>query len=62
MVLKKKFSSNLSLLSFFFKSPIDDDRQPIINSFFKQRNAIVNFIKVCCGLPIDDFLLLHKRF
>ena len=60
--VEKKFSSNLSLLSFFFKSPIDDDRQPIINSFFKQRNAIGNFIKVCCGLPIDDFLLLHKRF
>jgi myo-inositol-1-phosphate synthase len=59
---EKKFSSNLSLLSFFFKSPIDDDKQPIINSFFKQRNAISNFIKVCCGLPIDDFLNLHTRF
>ena len=57
----KGFSSNLSLLSFFFKSPVDDGVQPIINSFFKQRNAISNFIKVCCGLPPDDFLALHTR-
>ena len=56
------FSPNLSLLSFFFKSPIDDEKQPVINAFFKQRNAINNFIKICCGLPIDDFLALHTRF
>ena len=56
------FTPNLSLLSFFFKSPIDDEKQPVINAFFKQRNAINNFIKICCGLPIDDFLALHTRF
>ena len=57
----KKMSPNLSLLSFFFKSPISDSKQPIVNAFFKQRNAISNFIKVCCGIPIDDFLCLHKK-
>jgi len=59
---ENNFSSNLSLLSFFFKSPIDDEKQPVINAFFKQRNAINNFIKICCGLPIDDFVSLHTRF
>lgn len=59
---ENNFSSNLSLLSFFFKSPIDDEKQPVINAFFKQRNAINNFIKICCGLPIDDFVALHTRY
>ena len=54
------FSSNLSLLSFFFKAPIDSGR-PIINSFFKQRYALENFIKACNGIPINDFLNLHNH-
>ena len=57
----KIFSSNLSLLSFFFKAPLDDEKQPVINAFFKQRTALNNFIKVCCGLPVDDFLNLHSK-
>ena len=60
--IDNNFSPNLSLLSFFFKSPIDDEKQPVVNAFFKQRNAINNFIKICCGIPIDDFLALHTRF
>lgn len=56
-----KMSPNLSLLSFFFKSPIEEDNQPVINAFYKQRNAITNFIKVCCGIPLDDLLSLHKK-
>ena len=54
------FSSNLSLLSFFFKAPIDDGK-PIINAFFKQRYGLENFIKACIGLPINDFINLHNR-
>lgn len=54
------FSPNLSLLSFFFKAPIEDGN-PIINSFFKQRYGLENFIKACCGLPINDFLNIHTR-
>ena len=57
----KKMSPNLSLLSFFFKSPFEDDNQPVINAFYKQRNAITNFIKACCGIPLDDLLSLHKK-
>jgi myo-inositol-1-phosphate synthase len=54
------FSSNLSLLSLFFKAPVDDG-YPIINSFFKQRYALENFIKSCIGLPINDFINFHNR-
>jgi len=56
----KPFSSNLSLLSLFFKAPVDDG-YPIINAFFKQRYAIDNFIKASLGIPINDFLNLHNR-
>jgi len=57
----EKFNSNLSLLSYFFKAPIEDENFPTINSFFKQIYAINNFIKICNGLPIDDFTNLHLR-
>jgi len=57
----EKFNSNLSLLSYFFKAPIEDENFPTINSFFKQIYAIKNFIKICNGLPIDDFTNLHLR-
>ena len=54
------FSSILSLLSFFFKEPVDDDN-PITNAFFKQRYGLENFIKASRGLPINDFINLHNR-
>ena len=54
------FSHNLSLLSLFFKAPVDDGN-PVINAFFKQRYGLENFIKVCNGLPINDFINLHTR-
>ena len=54
------FSPTLSLLSFFFKAPVDDGN-PIINAFFKQRYGLENFIKACIGLPINDFINLHNR-
>ena len=60
MYTELPFSPNLSLLSFFFKAPIEDGN-PIINSFFKQRYGLENFIKACCGLPINDFINIHTR-
>ena len=59
--LCNSFSTNLSLLSFFFKAPVEDNNHPVINSFFKQRYGLENFIKACCGIPINDFINLHKR-
>lgn len=51
------FSPNLKLLSLFFKAPVDDGN-PVINAFFKQRYALENFIKICNGFPINDFINL----
>jgi len=58
----KHFNSDLSLLSFFFKAPTDNEKEPVVNSFFKQLYAIKNFIKICNGIPITDFTNLHLRF
>jgi myo-inositol-1-phosphate synthase len=58
----KSFNSDLSLLSFFFKAPTDNEKEPVVNSFFKQLYAIKNFIKICNGIPIEDFTNLHSRF
>ena len=57
----EKFNSNLSLLSYFFKAPTEDENYPTINAFFKQLYAIKNFVKICNNLPIDDFTNLHLR-
>jgi len=57
----EKFNSNLSLMSYFFKAPTEDEKFPTINAFFKQLYAIKNFVKICNGLPIDDFTNLHLR-
>lgn len=55
------FSSNLSLLSLFFKAPVKDLKNPDVNAFFKNIYAIKNFILACNGLPMDDFIHLHTR-
>jgi myo-inositol-1-phosphate synthase len=56
------FSTNMSLLSFFFKSPESGrNNEYIYNAFFKQRYALDNFIKICAGIPINDFVNLQYR-
>lgn len=55
-------SSNLNLLSLFFKSPINDNKTPIINSFFRQRYALENFIKMCAGIPLNDFVNIYTMY
>ena len=56
------FSTNLSLLSFFFKSPeTGKNKEYIYNAFFKQRYALDNFIKICSGIPVNDFINLQYR-
>lgn len=55
------FKPDLSLLSFFFKAPTDDGINPVVNTFFRQLYGIRNFVKICNGLPVDDFINLHKK-
>lgn len=58
---KVNFSSVLSMLSFFFKAPIVNENEPLINSFFKQRYGLENFFRILIGLPPLSHLNLHNK-
>lgn len=52
----ENFHPILSILSYMLKAPLSVDNKPI-NSLFKQRNAIENFLRACIGLkPVNDLL------
>ena len=44
----------LSYLSFFFKAPITNHSDYVVNSFTRQRETLINFLKVAAGIPIDS--------
>jgi myo-inositol-1-phosphate synthase len=52
----------LSYLSFFFKAPITNHSEYVVNSFTRQRESLINFLKVSAGLQIDDGTLLAFGF
>ena len=58
---KQSFKPILSMLSFFFKAPVVNDNEPLINAFFRQRYGLENFTRVINGLPTMDFLHLPYR-
>lgn len=58
----QKLGPILSYLSFFFKAPITNHDEYVINSFSRQREMLVNFLKVCAGLRPDDATLLSFKF
>jgi myo-inositol-1-phosphate synthase len=58
----EKLGPVLSYLSFFFKAPITNHGEYVINSFSRQREMLVNFLKVCAGLIPDDGTLLSFKF
>lgn len=58
----KQMGPVLSYLSFFFKAPITNHDEYVINSFTRQREAIVNLLKVAAGLQPDDGTLLAFNF
>jgi len=58
----EKLGPILSYLSFFFKAPITNHEEYVINSFSRQREMLVNFLKVCAGLRPDDATLLSFKF
>jgi myo-inositol-1-phosphate synthase len=55
------FHSVLSLLSYMLKAPLVPEGAPVINALFKQREAIINTIKACIGLPPENHMLLEHR-
>jgi len=52
----------LSYLSFFFKAPITNHEEYVVNSFSRQREAVVNFLKVAAGYQPDDGTRLAFKF
>lgn len=45
----EKLGPVLSYLSFFFKAPITNHNEYVINSFSRQRESLVNLLKVAAG-------------
>lgn len=58
----KSLGPVLSYLSFFFKAPVTNHKDYVINSFSKQREMLCNFLKACAGLEADDATLLGFSF
>lgn len=53
---KEKKLSVQSLLSYFLKAPLQDERYPLINSLYRQRTGIENLFRILNGFPIEDNL------
>ncbi len=54
----ENFHSILSILSYMLKAPLSVGNP--VNSLFRQKNAIENFLNACVGLPAKNDLLFHK--
>ena len=58
----KKLGPVLSYLSFFFKAPITNHDEYVVNSFSRQRETLVNLLKVASGILPDDTTLMSFKF
>lgn len=58
----EKMGPVLSYLSFFFKAPITNHSEYVVNSFSRQRQTLVNFLKAAAGITPDDQTLLSFKF
>ena len=59
---EEKLGPVLSYLSFFFKAPITNRDEYVINSFCRQREMLVNFLKAAAGINPDDATLMNYKF
>ena len=58
----QKLGPVLSYLSFFFKAPITNHDEYVVNSFSRQRETLVNLLKVAGGILPDDTTLLSFQY
>lgn len=56
-----RFHSVLSILSYLLKAPMTPPGTPVINALFKQREAVLNILRACIGLPAENHMLLEHR-
>merc|ERR1712151_1490165 len=52
----------LSYLSFFFKAPITNHEEYVVNSFSRQRETLTALLKVSAGILPDDNTLVSFKF
>jgi len=52
----------LSYLSFFFKAPLTNHDEYVINSFSRQRETLINLLKIAAGILPDDASLIAFKF
>ncbi len=57
----RALSPELSLMAYFFKAPATYRGAPVVNAFFNQLIALRNFIRLCAGWPLPDFVDLKSR-
>ena len=53
-VNKESMGPVFSYLSFFFKAPITNHSEYVVNSFTRQRETLLNFLKAAAGIPLDS--------
>ena len=55
------FHSVLSILSYLLKAPMTPPGTPVVNALFKQREAVINILRACIGLPAENHMMLEHR-
>ncbi len=61
-VNKESIGPVFSYLSFFFKAPITNHSEYVVNSFTRQRETLLNFLKAAAGIPLDSSTLLSFKY
>lgn len=59
---EKEIGPVLSYLSFFFKAPVTNHPEYVINAFGRQKETLINLLKACGGIPADDATMIHVGY
>jgi myo-inositol-1-phosphate synthase len=57
----ERFHPVLSVLSYLLKAPAVPANTPVVNALFAQRQAIVNILRACSGLPPNHHMALEHK-
>jgi myo-inositol-1-phosphate synthase len=59
---QKALGPVLSYLSFFFKAPVTNHPEYAFNAFSRQKETLINFLKICADIPPEDNSLMTIGF
>lgn len=57
----ERFPNILTSLGYLFKAPVTPQEIPLVNSLWRQKNAIENLMKIFAGIPLDNNTLLECK-